>query len=79
MKLSHASGAGYTSTARGIVTRHAPVVHRTIVAVIEGDGLLEEATVVRPGDLIDLVPGESFVIQATSAVLRFVEVPIVGP
>lgn len=76
MRLSHAAGAAYSNVARGVVTRHPPVLHRTVVAIIEGDGLLEQATVVAAGDVIDLLPGESFVLEATSARLVWVESPI---
>ena len=75
MKLSHAAGAGYSNTARGVVTRHPPVLHRTIVAILEGEGLLEQTTVVVPGDLIDLLPGEGFVLESRTA-LAWVEVPL---
>lgn len=76
MRLAHAAGAGYSSSVRGVITRHPPVTRVTLVAVLEGEGLLEHATTVGPGDIIELLPGESFVIEAVSAVLRCVEVPI---
>lgn len=76
MKLSHASGAGYSNVARGVITRQPPVRHRSVVAILEGEGLLEGATAVGAGDLIELVPGESFVLEATSPRLVWVVAPI---
>lgn len=76
MRISHTAGAAYSNVACGVVTRHPPVACRTVVAIIEGDGLLEQATLVAGGDLIDLLPGESFVLEATSARLVWVESPI---
>ncbi|GAC1603921.1 MAG: hypothetical protein NVS3B21_32790 [Acidimicrobiales bacterium] len=79
MKLSHAAGASYSNVARGVVTRQPPVKYRSVVAILEGEGLLERVTVVGPGDLIDLVPGESFSLEATSPRLVWVVSPVPTP